>query len=94
MYGAKDKCEERVRDERAEKLRKLSAEQSSRYLERQLGKTREVLAEKNDTGTTGNYLKARILLPDNRIPVSGMIYSGKITSINPVEISVERWTQP
>lgn len=94
LYGAKDKCEERVRDERAEKLRKLSAEQSARYLERQLGKTREVLAEKNDTGTTGNYLKARILLPDNRIPVSGMIYSGKITSINPVEISVERWTQP
>ncbi len=88
LYGAKDRCEERVRDSRAEKLRKLSAAQSRAYLERQLGKTVEVLAEKDESGTTGNYLKARILLPEGRSAISGMIYKGRITAIDPVTVSV------
>lgn len=90
LYGIKDRPEERVRDERAERLRELSQRQSRRYLERQLGKTLEVLAEKDASGTTGNYLKARIELPGHRAPISGMIYEGVVTSIDPVIVSVSR----
>ena len=90
LYGDRERPEERVRDERAERLRKLSEVQSRRYVERQLGKTLEVLAEKDDSGTTGNYLKARIILPGHRTPVSGMIYEGAVTSVDPVTISVGR----
>ncbi len=82
--------EERVRDERAARLRQLSDKLGRRYLERQLGKRVEVLAEEGDEGTTGNYLKARIALPGRRTAVSGMIYEGIISSIDPITVSVER----
>ena len=58
------------------------------YLSRQLGRTVEVLAEDGLEGTTGNYLKARIMMPDGRIPVRGLIYSGRIVSIAPVTVEV------
>lgn len=90
LFGAKDRPAERIRDERAEKLRELSAAQSRKYLMRQLGKNVEVLAEEDGTGTTGNYLKGKILLPGNRVPVSGMIYQGRISSLDPVAIEVGR----
>ena len=89
LYGVKDRPEERVRDERAEKLRALSHLQSRRYLERQLGKRLEILAESGSEGTTGNYLKGRIVLPGDRVPVSGMIYKGTVTAIDPLSVTVD-----
>ena len=89
LYDAKDKPEERVRDERAELLRSLSQVKSREYLSRQMGKRLEVLAERGAEGTTGNYLKARIILPEGRIPISRMLYKGIVTSIEPLEITVE-----
>ena len=80
--------EERVRDERAALLRSLSEERSRGYVERQVGRTVEVLAETGCEGTTGNYLKARILLPGGREPISGMIYRGTVISSSPVTVSV------
>ena len=90
LYKAKDKVPERIRDERAEVLRKLSRENSRRYAERQLGKSVEVLSEENGTGTTGNYLKARLSLPEGRTPVEGMLYTGTVTSIDPVTVTVSK----
>ena len=87
LYGARDRVEERVRDERAEELRKLSARHSREYIARQLGRETEVLAEEGDSGTTGNYLKARIALPGGRAAVKGMIYRGIVTSTDPVTVS-------
>lgn len=87
LYGAKDRVEERIRDERAEMLRKLSAEQSRAYIGRQLGRELEVLAEEGDSGTTGNYLKARIALPEGRAAVKGLIYKGIVTCTDPVTVS-------
>lgn len=89
LYGVKDRPEERVRDERAEKLRALSHLQSRRYLERQIGKRLEILAESGSEGTTGNYLKGRIVLPGDRVPVSGMIYKGTVTAIDPLSVTVD-----
>ena len=86
LYDSKLKIEERVRDQRAAELRKLSDRQSRQYLERQLGKNVEIIAEKNGEGTTGNYLKAKIITP-NEIKEGGL-YRGKITSIFPLEVSV------
>lgn len=88
LYGAKDRVEERVRDERASVLRSLSKRLSSEYVGRQLGKTVEILAEKGNSGTTGNYLKAGIALPAGRAAVEGMLYEGVITSVDPVIVSV------
>ena len=87
LYGARDRVEERVRDERAEELRKLSARHSREYIARQLGRETEVLAEEGDSGTTGNYLKTRIALPGGRAAVKGMIYRGIVTSTDPVTVS-------
>ena len=87
LYGARDRAEERVRDERAEKLRKLSARHSAEYIARQMGKKLEILAEEGNEGTTGNYLKGRIILPHGRVPVRGMIYEGVVTSTDPFELS-------
>ena len=88
LFNARDRVEERVRDERAEKLRILSSQMGREYLERQLGKEVEVLAEKSGEGTTGNYLKARIALPDGRAAVNGLIYRGTVTCIDPVTVEV------
>ena len=88
LYGAHDRVEERVRDQRAERLRQLSAEMGMEYLSRQLGKEVEVLAEEGMEGTTGNYLKARMTLPDGKAPIRGLIYSGRIVSIDPVTVEV------
>lgn len=87
LYGSKLKIEERIRDERALSLRRLSERQSRRYLERQKGKSVEILAEKNREGTTGNYLKAKINSP---FPIKeGELYRGVITSIFPLVVDVE-----
>ena len=88
LYGMKNRAEERVRDERAEILRKLSAVHSRRYLERQKGKKIEILVENGSEGTTGNYLKGSVSLPDGKVPVRGMIYEGILSSIDPVIIKV------
>ena len=88
LYKATDRVEERVRDERADKLRALSSQMSREYIERQLGKEVEVLAEKGDEGTTGNYLKAKIILPEGRTMVKGLIYKGIITKTDPVTVEV------
>lgn len=90
LYKASDRVPERVRDERAETLRRLSEEHSRRYTARQLGKSLEVLSEKGAYGTTGNYLKAKISLPGDRVPVEGMLYQGTVTSTDPFTVSVSR----
>lgn len=91
LYGAKDRPEERVRDERAERLRKLSASQSHEYIARQLGKRCEVLVERvdggNAEGTTGNYLKARVEGKDLR---TGGLYRGVFTSVFPLVVTVDQ----
>ena len=89
LYNSKLKIEERVRDERALELRKLSERQSREYLERQLGKSVEIIAEKNGEGTTGNYLKAKMIAPNDTVITEGGLYKGRITSIFPLEVSVE-----
>ena len=88
LYGARDRAEERVRDERAEKLRELSARHSLEYIKRQMGKRLEILVENGSEGTTGNYLKGSVLLPDGKVPVRGMIYEGVMTSTDPIIIKV------
>ena len=88
LYGARDRAEERVRDERAEKLRELSARHSQEYIKRQMGKRLEILVENGSEGTTGNYLKGSVLLPDGKVPVRGMIYEGVMTSTAPIVIKV------
>ncbi len=84
LFISKDKPEERVRDERAERLRALSEELATKYKERQLGKEVEVLAENRKGGswhgTTGNYLKAHLL--SDEILERGKLYKGKISRIN------------
>ena len=89
LYNTKLRVEERVRDERALELRKLSERKSREYLERQKGKIVEIIAEKNGEGTTGNYLKAKIIAPQGLVVKEGGLYKGKITSIFPLEVSVE-----
>lgn len=89
LYKSKEKPEERIRDERAAVLRELSDKKSREYIERQLGKTVEILAERGNEGTTGNYLKGKIIMPEDRAPINGMIYKGRIVSIDPIEIMPE-----
>lgn len=64
LYEARDRAEERVRDERAQFLRDLSLQFEKAYTERQEGRRLEVLLETRKAGvwrgTTGNYLKVRI----------------------------------
>jgi len=80
LYKAKDRAEERVRDERAEELREVASGLLKAYSERQIGRELEVLAEsrKGGTwhGTTGNYLKVRIMA--ERILERGKIYKGTL----------------
>ncbi len=84
LFISKDKPEERVRDERAERLRLLSVQLSSTYKERQIGKTVEVLAENRKGGvwhgTTGNYLKAHLI--SDTIIERGKLYKGIISKVN------------
>lgn len=87
LFNSRLKVEERVRDERAERLRNLSTRLNRKYLERQIGKEEEIIAEKNGVGTTGNYLKAKIIEKD--IPIKeGELYRGIVTSIFPLEFSL------
>lgn len=83
LFKTKDKPEERVRDERAQILRALSTELTQKYLDRQLGKTVEVLAENRKAGlwhgTTGNYLKAHLIGENIE---RGKLYKGVIKKIN------------
>ncbi len=89
LFNSKLKIEERVRDERAERLRELSQRQSRDYIFRQKGKATEIIAEKNGEGTTGNYLKAKIIAPPSFTIKEGELYKGKFTSIFPLEVSIE-----
>ncbi len=79
LERARDRVAERVRDERAIVLRKLSEELHEEYVSRQIGKRLEVLLETRRSGswfgTTGNYLKVNI---QNAPAVSnkGMLLSG------------------
>ena len=82
LEKARDRVEERVRDERAAVLRSLSAELTDRYVSRQIGKRGEVLLETRRDGafygTTGNYLKVRV----ENVPLSaqrGQLLSGTLT---------------
>ncbi|MGN1163302.1 MAG: tRNA (N(6)-L-threonylcarbamoyladenosine(37)-C(2))-methylthiotransferase MtaB [Candidatus Ornithospirochaeta sp.] len=87
LYGSKLKIEERVRDERALELRKLSQRHERSYIMRQMGRSVEILAEKNGEGTTGNYLKAKIIAPEGYIK-EGELYKGTITSVFPLQVSI------
>ena len=87
LYSVKHP-EERVRDERAKILRTLSARQSREYISRQQGKSCEILIEKDLSGTTGNYLKAKILAPEGASIKEGELYKGVFTSVFPLVVSV------
>jgi threonylcarbamoyladenosine tRNA methylthiotransferase MtaB len=67
FYHAKDKVPEYLRDERAAKLRALSDELHSEYMERQRGKECDVIFQARKkgvyTGLTGNYIDVLIENP-------------------------------
>ncbi len=90
LYNSRLKPEERVRDERALKLRELSLEMSKEYLERQAGKCVEILVEGKECkeGTTGNYLKAAIKNEKGLALKEGGLYKGIITSTDPIVVSL------
>ncbi len=89
LYGSKLFVEERIRDERAAALRLLSNRHERQYIERQRGKKCEIIAEKNGSGTTGNYLKAALVSESGREMEEGGLYSGVISSVFPVTVSVD-----
>ena len=89
LYGSKLFVEERIRDERAASLRLLSNRHERQYIERQKGKKCEIIAEKNGSGTTGNYLKAALVSESGREIDEGGLYSGVITSVFPLTVSVD-----
>lgn len=89
LYGSKLFVEERIRDERAAALRLLSNRHERQYMERQKGKRCEIIAEKNGSGTTGNYLKAVLVSESGREIKEGGLYSGVITSVFPLTVSVD-----
>ena len=79
-----------MRDERAEKLRSLSAILSRRYVARQEGKTVEVIVEKEKGGrlygTSGNYLKVEI---DGASGAKeGDLLKARIVSLSPLRVLV------
>ena len=90
LYNAPDRCEERVRDERAERLRQLSGQLHEAYVSRQIGRKLEVLLENRKDGlwhgTTGNYLKVKI---ENVPPFStrGELVSGVLVSPDTLRLS-------
>lgn len=86
LYNYPLHVEERVRDERAKILSSLKDEQYKKYLNRQMGKSVVVVVEKNNTGTTGNYLKVKIK-SKTRV-IEGEVYFGKIISIEPLTLEV------
>ncbi len=86
LYTSKLFVEERIRDERAQKLRLLSMRQERQYIARQLGKKCEIVAEKNGEGTSGNYIKAKIERDGGDIK-EGELYSGVFTSVFPPLVS-------
>lgn len=89
LWGAADRVEERVRDERAARLRKLSMVLSRRYVSRQIGKECEVIVEKEKGGklfgTTGNYLKVEIA--SHSESREGSLLKGRIVSLSPLTFS-------
>ena len=89
LWGASDRVEERVRDDRAAKLRKLSMVLSRRYVSRQIGKECEVIVEKEKGGklfgTTGNYLKVEIA--SHSESREGSLLKGRIVSLSPLVFS-------
>ncbi len=89
LYNSKLFVEERIRDERATRLRLLSTRQERAYRERQKGKKCEIIAEKNFSGTTGNYLKAEIEKKTPGPVVEGELYSGVISSVFPLRVTVD-----
>ncbi len=65
LHHATDRVPESVRDERAARLRTLSSDLHHQYVQRQVGKSVEVILEQRKGGCwyglTGNYLKVRVL---------------------------------
>jgi len=69
LENARDKVPESIRDERAAILRELSLKLNKEYVDRQIGKTAEVILEGRRTGKwyglTGNYIKLDVMgVPD------------------------------
>ena len=83
LYKARDKVSERVRDERAASLRRLSESLHSAYVARQVGRRQEVLLETRKGGlwhgTSGNYLKLAVSGAP-AFSTRGQIVSGIITA--------------
>ncbi len=88
LYNSKLFVEERIRDERAERLRTLASRQERFYIDRQKGKMCEIVAEKDSSGTTGNYLKAKIVSASDKPIREGELYTGTVTSVFPVTVTV------
>ena len=90
LYGDRNRVPERVRDERAGILRKISDENYKKYVSRWLGKSVEAIVERKGDGvmygTSGNYLKVVIDSKDER--KRGELVSGTLTSLNPLVLSV------
>ena len=55
-----DQIPELVKKARAEKLRKLGDQLREKFIESQLGNELEVLVEKDETGLTSNYIRAKV----------------------------------
>lgn len=89
LYNSKLFVEERIRDERAKRLRLLSTRQERFYIERQKGKECEIVAEKNSEGTASNYLKAKIVSLSSSPIKEGELYKGRFTSVFPIIVSVD-----
>ncbi len=85
LFDAKDKVPEYRRDERAKELRKLSSELHKIYLNRQLGKTCEVILQTRKggqfTGVTGNYIDV-VVQDTPPFAKSGMLFKAKFESID------------
>jgi len=94
MFHAIDRVPESVRDARAQRLRNLSAVQTQRYVQRQIGTTCEVMLEEHSGGQwfglTGNYLRVRCLgVPP--AAVSGMRATVTLEEGGPRSVPFVRW---
>ncbi len=92
LADARDRAPESVRDERALILRNLSAQLNRSYVERQVGKTAEVILEGRRVGRwhgiTGNYLKVDVAGAPDDASV-GDLFKVTITSPTKAEVLSE-----
>lgn len=85
LYSVKHP-EERVRDDRAERLRSLSKELNRRYTERQVGRVLELIVEDSHMATSSNYLKCEVV--GESVLRSGDFIKGRLISSNPLRVSL------